>query len=350
MRVRLDDFDLRVDLLAGEDEVVGVLGPNGAGKTTLLRALAGLVPLAAGRVVLDDAVLEDAAAGVRVPAHRRPVGVVFQDLRLFGHLSAIDNVAFGLRSRGLDRRAARERANQWLERLGVGGSGADRPDRLSGGQAQRVALARALVGEPRLLLLDEPLAAVDAAARAEVRAELQHHLAHVRGVRLVVTHDPVEAMLLADRLVVLEGGRVTQTGSAAEVGAQPRSEYVARLLGVNLYRGTAADGCITLVGGGVLVAPGAPPGSVLAMVRPQAVALHLTRPAGTPRNVWPGRITAIDGHGDRARIWVDGTPPIVAEVTPAAVAELGLRAGSDVWVAVKATEIDCYPDRPDHAG
>jgi molybdate transport system ATP-binding protein len=228
----------------------------------------------------------------------------------------------------------------------VGHRAAARPAQLSGGEAQRVALARALVTEPRLLLLDEPLAAVDVAAKAGVRAELRRHLAGVEGVRLLVTHDPLEAMLLADRLVVVEGGRVTQVGTPTQVSAQPRSDYVAELVGVNLYRGEARGGRIALADGGTLVVPDAPDvpaGPVLATVAPRAVALHVHRPDGTPRNVWPGRVAAVDGHGDRARVRVEATPPIVAEVTPAAVAELGLHPGAAVWIAVKATEVDAYP-------
>jgi len=204
--LRLGRLDLEVELAVGTGELVVLLGPNGAGKTTLLRALAGLVPLDRGRVVLDGAVLEDTAAGAWVPTERRPVGFVFQDYLLFPHLSALENVAFGLRARGLARAEARRRAAAWLDRVGLAAHAAARPRALSGGQAQRVALARAMVGEPRLLLLDEPLAALDAATRAEVRRDLRRHLASFGGTRLLVTHDPLEALALADRLVVLEGG------------------------------------------------------------------------------------------------------------------------------------------------
>src|SRR5262245_50582340 len=204
VQLTLGDLDLDVDIAVATGELVVLLGPNGAGKTTLLRALAGLVALDSGRVVLDEVVLEDPEQHVRVPTERRPIGFVFQDYLLFPHLSALENVAFGLRARGVPRAEARRRAATWLKRVGLSHHARSRPAALSGGQAQRVALARALVADPRLLLLDEPLAALDIASRGEVRRDLRRHLASFDGTRLLVTHDPLEAMTMADRLVVLE--------------------------------------------------------------------------------------------------------------------------------------------------
>jgi len=341
--LRLGRLDLEVELAVGTGELVVLLGPNGAGKTTLLRALAGLVPLDRGRVTLDGAVLEDTAAGAWVPTERRPVGFVFQDYLLFPHLSALENVAFGLRARGLARAEARRRAAAWLDRVGLAAHAAARPRALSGGQAQRVALARAMVGEPRLLLLDEPLAALDAATRTEVRRDLGRHLASFGGTRLLVTHDPLEALALADRLVVLEGGRVTQSGSPAEISGRPRSRYVAELVGVNLYRGRADGATVQLAGGGRLVAAGDHDGEVFAAVHPQAVALHRRVPEGTPRNVWAGTADTLEVVGDRVRVRVAGPVPIVAEITPAAASELRLADGGPVWASVKATEVTVYP-------
>jgi molybdate transport system ATP-binding protein len=344
-RLTLGRLELEVELAVATGELVVLLGPNGAGKTTLLRALAGLVPLERGRVVLDGMVMDDPASGEHVPAERRPVGFVFQDYLLFPHLSALENVAFGLRARGVARPEARRRAGAWLERVGLAGSADARPRALSGGQAQRVALARAMVGDPRLLLLDEPLAALDAATRTEVRRDLRRHLASFDGTRLLVTHDPLEAVAMADRLVVLEGGRVTQTGSPAEVSRRPRSPYVAELVGVNLYRGKAgpAAGAIELEGGGRLVATGDHRGEVFAAVHPHAVALHRRPPEGTPRNSWPGTADTLEVIGDRVRVHVTGIVPIVAEVTPAAATELRLADGGPVWASVKATEVVVYP-------
>ena len=334
---------LEVELAVGTGELVVLLGPNGAGKTTLLRALAGLLALDRGRVVLDGAVLEDTAAGAWVPTERRPIGFVFQDYLLFPHLSALENVAFGLRARGLGRAEARRRAGAWLDRVGLAGHAGARPRALSGGQAQRVALARAMVSEPRLLLLDEPLAALDAATRAEVRRDLRRHLASFGGTRLLVTHDPLEALALADRLVVLEHGRVTQSGRPAEVSERPRSGYVAELVGVNLYRGRADGAAVELAGGGRLIATGDHRGEVFAAVHPRAVALHRRLPEGTPRNVLAGTADTVDVVGDRVRVRVTGQVPIVAEVTPAAVGELHLADGGPVWASVKATEVTVYP-------
>jgi len=339
----LGQLGLDVELAVATGELVVLLGPNGAGKTTLLRALAGLVALERGRVALDRSVLEDAGTGRRVPTERRPIGFVFQDYLLFPHLSALENVAFGLRARGTARAEARRRARAWLERVGLAEHADARPRALSGGQAQRVALARAMVADPRLLLLDEPLAALDAATRSEVRRDLRRHLASFDGTRLLVTHDPLEAMTLADRLVVLERGRITQTGTAAEVSARPRSRYVAELVGVNLFRGRADGHTLHLSGGGILVAAGGHHGEAFAAVHPHAVALHRRAPEGTPRNVWAGTAETLDAVGDRVRVRVTGTVPIVAEVTPAAAAELRLADGGPVWAAVKATEVTVYP-------
>jgi len=341
--LRLGSLALEVQLDAAPGEIVAVLGPNAAGKTTLLRALAGLVPLERGTVTLDGVAFDDVARGIRLPPERRPIGVVFQDYLLFPHLTALENVAFGLRARGMGAREARIRAGSWLDRLGVGETAETKPRALSGGQAQRVALARALAIDPRLLLLDEPLAALDASARGEVRRDLKRHLASFAGIRILITHDPLEAVALADRLVILERGRVVQTGSPAEVTRRPRSRYVADLVGVNLLRGTATGGHVELPGGASLQSADRVDGEVFAVIHPRAVALHRARPEGSPRNVWRGRASALDFQGDRVRVGVEGEMPIVAEVTPAAVRELDLAEGGEVWVSVKATEITVYP-------
>lgn len=343
--VRLQRGPLRLDveLSIASGQVVVLLGPNGAGKTTLLRALAGFAPMAAGTVTLDGTVLEHPSAGVRVAPEHRAVGLVFQDHRLFPHLSVLENVAFGPRSRGLAGREARQRAARWLERMGLAAQARMRPAQLSGGQAQRVALARALATDPRLLLLDEPLAALDATTRVDVRRELRRHLASFPGACLMVTHDPLEAMALGDRLVVLEDGRVVQSGTPSELSTRPRSRYVADLVGVNLFRGDASGRSVALGGGALLRAAEAPTGPVLAVVHPRAVSLHRHRPEGTPRNLWPGRVESVEPVGERVRVRLAGAVPIVAEVTPAAVADLRIAAGTDVWAAVKASEVSVYP-------
>ncbi|HET6310751.1 MAG TPA: ABC transporter ATP-binding protein [Candidatus Nitrosotalea sp.] len=340
IKVRHNDFTLDVQLAVDAGETVAILGPNGAGKTTLLRALSGLIKID-GRVELAGQVLEDSATRLRVPTEERHVGLVFQDHVLFPHLNVLDNVAFGLQAQR--RPDAKQLARGWLERAGLAEKAGSMPRELSGGQAQRVALLRTLATEPRLLLLDEPLSALDVTIRAEVRRELSRQLASFGGVRLIVTHDPLEAITLADRLVVLENGRVVQSGTPEEVTARPRSRFVADLAGVNLVRGKGRGDHVELTSGASVAAPDAGEGDVFAVIHPRAVALYLSRPEGTPRNIWQGEVEDIDLHGERVRVRVKGPVPLVAEVTPAAVRELGLQAGGAVWVAVKATEVSVYP-------
>jgi molybdate transport system ATP-binding protein len=334
---------LTVDLAVrvADGEVLAVLGPNGAGKSTLLRVLAGLLPLDGGRVVVDaDTVWDDDR--VHVPAHRRSLGMVFQDHLLFPHLSVTDNVAFGLRTRGVRRAAARRTAEAWLERVGLAGFGDRRPGELSGGQAQRAALARALVGDPRLLLLDEPLSALDARTRLTVRAELRHHLADFAGSAVLVSHDPVDAMALADRVVVVEDGVVVQAGTPAEVARRPRTDYVARLVGLVLLPGTAAGTTVLLDGGGAVSVGEPASGPVLVAIRPASVSLYLQRPAGSPRNVWPARLVTATPHGSEVRCDLAGEVPLTADVTATSFAELGLAPGADVWASVKAAAVTVY--------
>ncbi|MBL8753569.1 MAG: ABC transporter ATP-binding protein [Planctomycetes bacterium] len=343
VHLRRGALQLDVELVVGARETVAVVGPNGAGKSTLLAAIAGLVPLEHGAIVLGDEVLDGGPGGPFVPTERRGCGVMFQDLLLFPHLSATDNVAYGLRAAGMPRAQARTAAMAWLERVGVAAHAAVVPSALSGGQAQRVALARALAAGPRLLLLDEPLSAIDASARLVLRRDLRAHLDAFAGPRLLVTHDAVEAFALADRVAVLEGGRIVQSGAVAEICSRPRSRYVADLVGLNFLRGTCRGGRLCVDGGGELVVSQAPEGAVLATVHPRAIALYRSRPDGTPRNVWPAPIEALEAAGDRVRVRLGGAPTLVAEVTPLAVAELRLGVGGTVWVALKATEIEVFP-------
>ncbi|QBS40653.1 ABC transporter ATP-binding protein [Nocardia sp. CS682] len=341
LRVTRGDFDLDIELSVAPGEVVALLGPNGAGKTTALRTLAGLTPLTDGVLRVGEKTW-DAPPKVFVPAEHREVGVVFQDYLLFGHLSALDNVAFGLRARGHRRAAARTRAVQWLDRVGLADHVHAKPRALSGGQAQRVALARALATEPALLLLDEPLAALDASTRLRVRSDLAHHLTDYPGHTVLVTHDPLDAMVLADRLVILENGVVVQEGSPSEVARRPRSDYVANLVGLNLYRGTAHGTTVELDTGGTLIVAEPGTGPVHVAFAPTAVSLHPDHPTGSPRNAWPVTISGIEQHAHTIRLRLDGTPPVLADVTPATVADLRLRPGLKLWAALKATETHTY--------
>jgi molybdate transport system ATP-binding protein len=345
--VRRGAFDVRASFACASGQTVAVLGPNGAGKTSLIAALAGIEPIAAGRVALGETVLDDAPSGVHVPERRRPVGVVFQDLLLFPHLSAIENVAFPLRATGAAASDARRRAGALLERLGVAGRAGAAPDALSGGEAQRVALARALAADPRMLLLDEPLSALDVAARADVRDLLQDELRSFEGVRVLVAHDPVDALGLADRVVILQDGRVTQTGTPDDIRAAPRTEYAADLVGVNFFRGTLeplGDGAGRLVTerGSITVAA-SDPGRAIATLSPADVSLHLEAPSGSARNALRGRIASIWIEGGRARVRLATEPPLVADVTSGSIERLGLREGSDVWASFKAVEVRVRP-------
>ncbi|MEN9506956.1 MAG: hypothetical protein RI958_2882 [Actinomycetota bacterium] len=337
-------LSLDIDATFAAGSTVAVLGPNGAGKSTLLRTLAGLTPLQRGRITLDGSVLDDPDDGTFVRPERRPIGVVFQNYLLFDHLSVVDNVAFGLRARGVRRTDARRVAHEWIERMGLADHATHRPRALSGGQAQRVALARALAVEPRLVLLDEPLAALDAGTRAAVRRELRRHLSGVDGVRLVVTHDPVDAHVLADEVIVVEHGAVVQRGTLTEVSSHPRSRYVADLVGVNLVEGTVEAGVLRTTSGARLVIADAPDGPSLAVIHPHSISVARDEaPGSSPRNRWPGTVTEIDHLGTRARLRVGGALPLTAEITAAALADLRLASGDPVVMSVKATDITVYP-------
>ncbi len=344
VRVERGDFSLDLDISAGAGEVLVILGPNGAGKTTFLRALAGLIPLTAGRVELAGQVLDDPSRRLRAAPQDRRVGVVFQDYRLFPHLSARENVAFGPRSTGTPKVLARAQADQWLADSGLAGLEARRPDQLSGGQAQRVALARALVTAPAMLLLDEPLAALDVATRTEVRADLRHQLERYAGTALLVTHDPLDAMTLADRLLVIEEGRVVQDAAPEQVARQPATAYVAHLVGLSLFQGNATAGVIDIGGGRQLVTSDTTlSGPVLAVIRPSSVLVETERPRHvSARNVWERRITNLEAFGDRVRVTFAGTPALHADITNTAVTDLRLTAGDIVWVSIKATDITTY--------
>ena len=308
-RLRVDGR-LDVELTASLGEVVAVVGPNGAGKSTLVHALAGLEP-ATGSLTVDGA---DVLA---LPPQHRRVGVVFQDQRLFPHLTAVENVAFGLRSRGTAKRLAHDAARGWLARLGVAGLADRRPSELSGGQAQRVAIARALVTEPDLLLLDEPFAGLDVGVAATLRIELAAHLADFAGTTLLVTHDALDALTLASTVAVLDQGRLVQTGPPEEVAARPRTEHVARLVGLNVIR----------------------EGPVFRAFPPSAVTVSRHPPDDSARYRWHGTIRSAAPHGDAVRLQVRGDHDLIADVTPAATRDLALTPGQEVWLAVKATAV-----------
>jgi molybdate transport system ATP-binding protein len=338
-------FRLRAAFEAEDGETLALLGPNGSGKSTLVETLAGLLGPDDGHVTLHGIDLTQTR-----PA-QRPVGVVFQDLRLFPHLSALDNVAFPLRARGNGRSEARVRAADSLRHVGAEQHAGAKPTDLSGGEKQRVALARALVTEPRLLLLDEPLSALDVRSRRELRTLLRETLAAFEGVRILVTHDPVEAMTLADRIVILENGEVTHRETPARIRSAPRTPYAAELVGLNLFGGTLralepGTGAIVSQAGAVVV--GWPEdlqesSEVVGLLRPADVILHAERPAGSARNVLHGRVELVSVEGERARVRLATAPPVTAEITLGSMERLGVREGAELWASFKALEVRLLP-------
>ena len=333
-------LDVQLRVAAGER--VALVGPNGAGKSTFVDSLAGLLPLDTGHVTLDGAVLDDGSRFT--PSAQRAVGVLFQDLRLFNHLDARDNVAFGLRARGVRKAHARAIADDWLDRFSLANRARQPVALLSGGEAQRVALARALAIEPRLLVLDEPTAALDVQTKATTRRWLREHLAGLAIPQLLVTHDPIEAATFADRIAVLVDGRVVQEGTADELRRVPRDRYVADLLGGNLLAGRKIGGSVTLErGASLLVASECADGPVVVSVAPQGLSLHRDRPATSARNAWSTVVRSIADDGHRVRVALGLPIELVAEVTPAARYELALAPGTTIWVSCKATEIAVHP-------
>ena len=352
------EFTLDVALEVAPGEVLAVLGPNGAGKSTMLDVVAGLLRPDAGRVELAGRVLTDVTTRVHVPPHRRGVGLLAQQPLLFPHLSALANVAFGPRAQGMPRRTAQDRARELLEAVDAGTLVDRRPTQLSGGQQQRVALARALAAGPELLLLDEPLAALDVDATPAMRTLLRRAVHDGHRTALLVTHSALDALVLADRVVVLTEGRIVEQGPTREVLARPRSAFAARIAGLDLVAGTAcpeglrtADGLV-VAGHAEEVVPGEP---AVAVFPPAAVAVFAEHPHGSPRNVVPVRLAAVEPHGDLVRLragrrdggpaWVEG---LAADVTPAALLDLPVESGAELWFAVKATEVAIHPFlRPD---
>jgi molybdate transport system ATP-binding protein len=346
---RRGSFTLVADLVLRQGETTVLVGESGAGKTTLLRLIAGLDQPGDGRVTLDGHPWADTAAGVALPAWRRSVGYVFQDYALFPHLSVVENVTFGLQAAGLGRRWAAARGTAMLQRLGIAELARRRVAGLSGGQQQRVALARALVLDPDVLLLDEPLSALDLRTRRSVRTELRRLLRGLPCYTLYVTHNPVEAMFFGERLVVLERGRVTQAGTREDLLLHPRSAYVAELVGTNLLYGTPERGeWVTEIRtglGSIRVGAEAVEGEVFATVSPREITLYRERPDASAQNLLTGPVLELVPEppgGERLRVALGTTPPLVAEVTREAVDALELREGMIVYAGFKATGVRTY--------
>lgn len=329
------DFAIQAAFDAPTGSCTAIVGPNGAGKTTLVHALAGLIPVKQGRVEVAGQVVDDPAQKIFVPPDRRPIALHSQHNLLFPHLSVVDNVAFGPRCSGLGTRPARQRAEEWLHKVGLAHLAGLRPAELSGGQAQRVGLARAAACQPKVLLLDESLASLD----AETRTDVRHLLADIPVTRVLITHDPVETRVLADQLLVMEDGQIVQSGTPGEVSADPRTPWTAGLLDVNLLTGHAADTRVALDSGLNLITATPMIGPVLVTFSPAAITLSSTQPHTSARNTWEAEVARIQPESDRVRVFLGAPAPCHVWVTPQAANELGLSAGSRCWAALKATEL-----------
>lgn len=336
--------DLEFDVAAGQ--VLAILGPNGAGKSTAVHVIAGLLRPDGGMVRCGDRVLTDTSAGIHVPTHDRRVGLMLQDPLLFPHLSAAANVAFSPRS-------SRATAERWLQEVGAADLADRMPRQLSGGQAQRVALARALAAEPDVLMLDEPLAGLDVGVASSMRKVLREVLTRDNRSAVLITHDLLDVVTLADRVLVIESGQVAETGSVATVLAAPRSRFGARLAGVNLVAGTAGpDGVLTTRWGAVwhgVAAPETLPGTpAVALFTPAAVAVYRDRPHGSPRNTVEVTVGELDSSRApavrvRAEEQPDGAPGLAADITADSAAEMRLTPGDRVYFSVKAQEVAVHP-------
>lgn len=339
---RSDTFEVSVKLSVADGSTTALLGPNGAGKSTIVSALSGLLPISDGKIVIADRVVDDPAHDVFVPPESRGIGVVFQGLQLFEHLSVRQNVEFGPRAQGRSSRESAPNVDALLELFELFEL-ADRGARdLSGGQAQRVAVARALAISPTLLLLDEPLSSLDVSTRSRVRKALSQQLETFSGPRVLITHDPTDAFLLADEIVVLENGRVTQAGTPDSIRRHPATPYVAALSGRNLLDAHSDAGFLTVRGSEqpLQTSDTSVRGPVMVSIAPSAIALHPEQPHGSPRNSWKSVVTAIEPLGDTSRVYLGQPLPLTADLTPGAVRSLGLEAGTPIWVSIKATEID----------
>ncbi|MCV7435031.1 sulfate/molybdate ABC transporter ATP-binding protein [Mycolicibacterium bacteremicum] len=356
VQARFRQRDLDLDITLADGEVLAVLGPNGAGKSTLLQLISGLIRPDAGRISLGDTVLTDTATGTFVPPHARGVAMLSQQAMLFPHMTAEANVAYAPRCRGLSRSAARAQAHRWLAAVGAEELAARKSAELSGGQAQRIAVARALAAQPRLLLLDEPMAALDVTAAPALRRLLREVLG--RGVAplapartaVIVTHDLLDALAIADKVVVIDGGRVVEHGPVRHVLSAPRSDFAARIAGVNLVSGVLAEPGVlrtqwgaTFSGLGELAA--GTPG--VALFRPSAVAVHLNAPHASPRNVIDVQIAELDIHGSTVRVrgaeQPDGSTGLAADITASAAADLDLQIGQRVYFVMKTQEVQLHP-------
>lgn len=349
-RAALAERHFDVELTVKDGERVAIVGPNGSGKSTLLAILAGIVRPTGGRACLDGDVLFDLDAKKPSwsPPYSRGISLLAQDALLFPHMSVLDNVAFGPSVAGLGKTAARQRAEQWLAEVGVEDLASRRPGQLSGGQAQRVAIARALAANPKLLLLDEPMAALDVSVAPIVRRVLRRVLADRSA--LLVTHDLVDAMVLSQRVIVLDQGRIAESGPTDTVLHYPRTHFTAGLAGVNLLRGTFNRKTLSLPGNtrmtGQFTREDIPEvgEKAVAMFAPNSVSIFLEDPGGSVRNSLPVTITELEPNRELVRVQGDHEGGFIsADVTAQSVAELDLYPGKRVIFSIKAAAVTIYP-------
>lgn len=330
--------DAAFDVSAGR--TAALLGPNGAGKSTVVAVLAGIEPLNAGLIKLGDRVLDEPDSGVFVPPADRRIGVVFQEALLFRHMDVQQNIEFGPKSLKRNSDQSRRLIELWIDRLDLDHLRSRRPAELSGGETQRVAIARTMVTEPDLLILDEPLAAIDASARPRIRRILARSLHEFGGPAIVITHDPAEAFLLADDIFIIEDGRITQSGSPEDIRMKPATRYAADLAGVNMTTGTAAGGSVVVGNHTLHISDSHVTGEVVITIRPQAISLHRHKPEGSARNSWQTTVRRVESHGEIVRVATGGPLELTAEVTTSGASDVGVAVGETVWASIKATEID----------
>ena len=350
VHARVRHRDAQFELSLDDGDVVAVLGPNGAGKSTLLSLIAGLLRPDDGRIALGETVVTDTAAGLFVRPHARGVAMLAQQALLFPHMSVAANVAYAPRCQGQSRSQAHAAAQRWLQAVDAEHLADRRPAQLSGGQAQRIAIARALAAQPRVLLLDEPMAALDVTAAPAIRRLLRTVLRAERRTAVIVTHDLLDVLALANKVVVIERGRITESGPVRDILASPRSDFAARIAGVNLISGVVCEpGMITTSWGAAVSGLGDTDvdAAAVALFSPTAVSVHLDSPHGSPRNSLPVRIAEMEVHGSTVRIrggeQPDGSPGLAADITAAAAADLDLTPGRDAYFVVKAQEVRLLP-------
>jgi len=343
----LNEFDLSVAFEVNPGETLVVIGPSGCGKTTTLNIISGLIKPAHGRVVLEDRCLFDSEAKIDVSVEKRNIGYVFQDYALFPHLTVEKNICYGLDCRGVGKKETAAKVAETLEMVGLTRLAQRRPPQLSGGEKQRVALARAIAMDSPILLLDEPLGALDAQTRQNVRGELRSLLQRVHRMTLMVTHDAVDALTFGDKICVLDKGQIVQLGDKHELLAQPRTPFVANLVGANFFNGTISSqkshGLAAIhVGESVLHAATDEMGDILISFYPSDVTLSLHPPATSAVNVFESRVKEIVHMGDRARVGLNSALPFTAEISAAALEAMDLKEGSHVYASLKATAIKTY--------